>query len=156
MSILGLSQSGNMMRLFGSVGMQTPDAGQIAGNIMRQRDADGDFILNAREAKTLPFEFDGSDTNGDGLININELIAKINSKMNEVGISTGTGGGISNISQLKYMVAKMSLDLLIPASQNGKSGYDFESLLINQFNVSGIEANTLIETMKGNPLDLFG
>ncbi|MFC1552083.1 hypothetical protein ACFL6P_05895 [Candidatus Latescibacterota bacterium] len=156
MSVLGLGQSVNMARLFGSAGMQSPDAGQIAGNIMRQRDTDGDFRLNVREANTLPYEFDGSDTNGDGLININELIAKINSKMSEVGISTGGVGGITKISQLKYMVAKMSLDLLIPASQNGKSGYDFESLLIDQFNVSGIEANTLIETMKGNPLDLFG
>jgi|GEM_PF-4152317 hypothetical protein len=156
MSILGLSQSVNMMGLFGTSSMQAPDAGQVAGNIMRQRDTNGDFILNASEAGTLPYEFDGTDTNGDGLININELIAKINSKMSEVGISTGSGGGITNINQLKYMVAKMSLDLLIPASNNGKSGYNFENLLVNQFHVSGIEANTLIETMKGNPLDLFG
>ncbi|MFC1650131.1 hypothetical protein ACFL2X_01030 [Candidatus Latescibacterota bacterium] len=155
MSISGLGQSGNMMQIFGKTGMQTPDAGQIAGNIMRQRDANADNVLSASEAVTLPREFDGTDINGDGLINLNELIGKINAKLREVGISPGNGE-ITNIGQLKYMVAQMSLDLLIPSSKSGKSGYDFDSLLINQFNLSGSEANSLIETMKGNPMDLFG
>ena len=153
MSLSGLGES--LMQQYSS-GMKIVDAEQTAINIMRQRDANGDSVLDASESKTLSAEFEGTDANGDGLISINELIVRINAKLNEAGLSSRNGEGITGINQLKFMAAKMSVELLLPKSRNGSSGYDFESLLVDRFNLSGSEANTVIETMKGNPLDLFG
>ncbi len=153
-SMSGLGDS--LMQQYGFASSRTVDAEQTAVKIMRQRDADGDAVLDISEAETLSVEFDETDTDGDSLISFDELIAKINEKLSEVGFSGASESDITGISQLKYMVAKMSVDMLLPASDKSSSGYDFDSLLIDKFNLSGSEANSLIETMKGNPLDVFG
>lgn len=78
MQIQGMGQ---MMPFFGAGSMKPPDAIEMSGKILEEKDSDGDGVLSIGELGISEDRFSAADTDGDGFLSQDELIADISKMM---------------------------------------------------------------------------
>ena len=151
MAIEGL---GGMALSTGMSGMYKPDAGEISRQTVSRLDKDGDGALSKEELGKVNAKLIDADSNGDGLIDQEELLLKISTKLEEKGGSALLQQGEKpDVNQIKQMIAQMSQELLGGASDN-QSNSDLITQLLNELGFSSEEKNSFFGLLQSNGISL--
>ena len=150
MSIGGVSGCGCGMN---AGGMQRPDATQMSSKVMGAKDADGDGLLSASEVPMSKDQFAIADANNDGMIDKDELLARITEKMETMGASLNSEDEEQiDINQFKSLMATMGGGSTEEENEHGygQSGSNKVTDALAQMGFSTTETDDLLETLSEN------
>lgn len=151
MAVEGL---GGMMTSTGMGGMFKPDANELSKSIIGRLDKDGDGALSKDELGKVNAKLIDADTNGDGVVDQEELLLKISAKIEEKGGSALLQQGENpDFSKIKQMIAQMSLQLIGDTSDN-QSSSDLIDQMLNNLGLSGDEKNKFIGLLQDNGISI--
>jgi len=135
------------------MGMHRPDATQMSGKIMGTKDIDGDGLLSASEVPMSKEQFAAADANNDGMIDKNELLAKITEKMEMMGASLNSEDENQvDLNQFKSLMATMGSDLTEKENKYGysQSGANKVTDALAQLGLTTTETDDLLNTLAEN------
>jgi len=135
------------------MGMQRPDATRMSGKIMGAKDIDGDGLLNASEVPMSKEQFAAADANSDGMIDKDELLAKITEKMEMMGTSLNSEDESQvDLNQFKSLMASMGSGSTEKENKYGygQSGSNKVTDALAQMGFSTTETDDLLTTLTDN------
>ena len=129
--LLSALQQDNKMKPMGP----PPDSSKLASSIMQDEDSNGDGILSASETDLSTDEFNVLDTNRDGKVSMDELLAGVKARESERAQQQGTAS-TSNVNLLQSL-----LDTL--AQNDASKAYGGANSLSQMFQSSAVQKLTV-------------
>ena len=132
-----------------------PDPGKMVSDIISAKDTDGDGALTIEETGLSEELFSQIDTDGDGLATQEELLAKIQEKMEEMkgkmgDVATGDSQ-TSDLDAIKQMMAEMGPPPEEDSETDSVSGTDMYTQILEQLGMSEDEIKSFFDIIANNP-----
>lgn len=135
------------------MGMHRPDATQMSGKVMGTKDINGDGLLSSSEVPMSKEQFAAADANNDGMIDKDELLAKITDKMEMMGASLKSEDENQvDLNQFKSLMATMESGSTEKENKYGygQSGTNKITDALAQMGFSTTETDDLLTTLTDN------
>ncbi|MBN2473509.1 MAG: hypothetical protein JXB62_02790 [Pirellulales bacterium] len=144
MDVSGISLS--MMKAMNNIAKTDPE--EVAERVISRNDKDGDGALTLAELGVDQDEFTATDTNGDGVVSQEELVARITQRLNDLTGLVLDSAESTGITQLKNLFETLS------AESEDESSYNTILNLLTQLGVSSEDTNNLIALLEENGIDV--
>jgi hypothetical protein len=129
----------------------------LGSDIMSSLDTDSDGSLSVTELGNYADKFAGVDTNGDGLISKEELVAKLKEKMEEMGMTPPPPPPDGEKPDFADILSKINEESSADSTNTtDKTGEDLVNRLLTQLGFSTDEAESFMSMLQSNGVNALG
>lgn len=155
------SVSNSIMAMLGTGSTQQtpppPLEEALGSDIMSSLDTDSDGSLSVTELGNYADKFAGVDTNGDGLISKEELVAKLKEKMEEMGMTPPPPPPDGEKPDFADILSKINEESSADSTNTtDKTGEDLVNRLLTQLGFSTDEAESFMSMLQSNGVNALG